>query len=125
MEPVSERDIEQVSAAWLATQAAGGFSDDWVERWQTRQCMDDNYMAMWRFVLKLCEGVADDSEIIGMIGAGPLWSMVNRWPDTAVGLIEAEVPTNPTLLKALSIILTDEPSARNRIDAILVRHRQE
>jgi hypothetical protein len=122
MEPVSNSDIRQVSAAWLAARSADEPVDDWVIDWQDRRGIRGDYMAMWRFVLKLCEDVrGDDSETIGMIGVDPLWSMIYRWPDETLALIETEAPKNPTLLKALSIVLTDEQSVRDRIDAILAR----
>jgi hypothetical protein len=56
-----------------------------------------------------------------MIGAGPLWGMFYRWPDRTVGLIEAGATMNPTLRKALSVVLTDSPVVRERIDAMLGR----
>jgi hypothetical protein len=122
-EPVSESDIQRVSAAWLAFQSADDSPEDWVEDWQDKRRSQGDYMAMWRFVLRLCEDVrGDDSETIEMIGVDPLWSMIYRWPNETLTLIEAEVPRNPTLLKALQIILTDESSVRERIDAILARH---
>jgi hypothetical protein len=121
-EPVSESDIQRVSAAWLASRSADESLDEWVIEWQDERLWQGDYVAMWRFVLRLCEGVRDDdSEIIGMIAADPLWSMIYRWPDETLTLIEAEVPKNLTLLKALPIILTDEPSVRERLDAIIAR----
>lgn len=85
--------------------------------------MNGDYEAMWRFVLKLCEDVAhDDSELIAMIGVDPLNGMIITWPDEALALIEAEVATNSTLREALSIVLTDSPTVRDRIDAILGGH---
>lgn len=126
MTPASDRDIERVSASWLASQAADEAPDDWVEQWQTKRCVDGDYMAMWRFVLRLCVDVSDDdSETIEMIGVDPLNGMIITWPDTALTLIEAEVVTNSTLLEALSIVLTDSPIVRDRIDAILARHGKE
>ncbi len=123
MDPASEYDIEQVSGAWLASRAVGSATDDWVENWQVRREMSGDYTAIWRFVVKLCENVAsNDSETIGLIGAGPLWDMIYTWPDKALSLIEAEVATNRTLVEALSIIVTDESLVRERIDAILARH---
>lgn len=124
-EPVSERDIEQVSASWLASQAADNPPEDWVESWQGERRMGGDYTAMWRFVLKLCEDVADDdSDMIGMIGVDPLNSMIITWPDKALTLIEAEVATNPTLHEALAIVLTTEQPVRDRIDRILERDEQ-
>ena len=100
LDPFSEQDIEQVSAAWLASQATEEPPDGWVERWQTRRCVDGDYMVMWRFVLKLCQEVAaDDSDTIGMIAADPLWCVIDNWPDRALTSIEAEVETNPRLLR--------------------------
>lgn len=120
-EPVSESDIQRVSAAWLASQSADE-PDHCVIDWQDERRSQDDYMTMWRFVLRLCEDVrGDDSETIGMIGADPLWSMIYRWPDEILTLLEAEVSKNPTLRKALPIILTDEPSVRERLDAIIAR----
>jgi hypothetical protein len=123
LEPVSDRDIDRVSAAWLASQAGDEHSKDLVESWQDTRFIGDDYEAMWRFVLKLCEDVEpDDTETIGAIGVDPLWGMVNRWPDTTLRLAEAEAATNPTLVQALAIVLTSEQSVRNRMDAILARH---
>jgi len=80
---------------------------------------------MWRFVLKLCEDVAnDDSDMIGMIGAGPLHDVIDTWPDAALTSIEAEVDATPTLLRALSIVIAPTALAQQRIDAILARHGQ-
>jgi hypothetical protein len=126
LEPASESEIEQVSASWLASQEAGDAPDGWVENWQDERYMSGDCIDIWRFVLKLCEDVAaDDGEMIGMIGAGPLWAMFYRWPDRALALIEAEATTNQTLLKALSIVLTDSPAVRDRINAILGRDGED
>jgi hypothetical protein len=66
LESPNEREIERVSASWLASQEAGDPPDSWVESWQDDRCMADEYMAMWRFVLKRCENVtADNDETIG------------------------------------------------------------
>jgi hypothetical protein len=125
MEPVSESDIQRVSAAWLASQSAGDSPDGWVIDWQEERRGEGDYMAMWRFVLKLCKSVAgDDSETIGMIGADPLWFMIYTWPDETAGLIEAEVPKNPTLLRVLAGTWTQGFPIRERLDAILARHGQ-
>jgi hypothetical protein len=122
MELVSDSDIRQVSAAWLAARSADDPVDDWVEDWQDRRGIRGDYMAMWRFVLRLCDDVQDgDSDTIGMIGVDPLWSMVNRWPDETFSLLEGEVAKNPTLLEALSSVITDDPAVRDRLDAILAR----
>jgi hypothetical protein len=119
---VSESDIQRVSAAWLASQSADDSPDHWVIDWQEYRRGQGDYMTMWRFVLRLCEDVGGgDSETIEMIGVDPLWFMIHTWPDETLTLIEAEVPKNPTLLKALPIILTDEPSVRERLDAIISR----
>ena len=120
LEPASEQDIERVSPAWLASRAADEALADWVENWQDTRCFRGDYMSMWRFVLKLCEDVVpDDSETIGMIGVDPLWSMIYRWADETLTLLEAETGKNPTLLEALSVVITDDPAVRDRIDAIL------
>jgi hypothetical protein len=117
------RHVEQVSASWLASQAAGDSPEGWVESWQSRWYRPDDYMAMWRFVLKLCEDVAsDDSKAISMIGVDPLNSMMIRWEDETLMLIEAEVASNPTLLKATSILLTTSDAVEDRLDAILARY---
>ncbi|HEV3322343.1 MAG TPA: hypothetical protein VG147_09160 [Solirubrobacteraceae bacterium] len=122
MEPVSDSDIQQVSAAWLAARSADESVDDWVEDWQDERRIQGDYMAMWRFVLRLCDDVQDnDSDTIGMIGVDPLWSMVNRWPDVTFTLLEGDAAKNLILLKALSSVITDDPAVRDRLDAILAR----
>ena len=125
-QPPSDSDIERASATWLACQAVGDAPDDWVEHLEEDWRRDGDYAAMWRFVLKLCQDVADDdSETIGMIGAGPLHDTIHTWPDKALKSIEAAVNGNPKLLQALAIILPHTQSIGERIDAILARHGQE
>jgi hypothetical protein len=120
-----ESEIAQASGSWLASQRAGEAPDDWVESWQDERRIADDYMAMWRFVLKLCDDVdREDDETIGMIGAGPLWGMCDRWPERTLTLIEAE-GVNPTLVKALAIVVTSDPAVYDRIDGILGRDNRE
>lgn len=123
IDAILARHVEQVSAAWLATQAADDPPEAWVHHWETKLAMRGDYMAMWRFVLKLCEDVAgDDSEAIVMIGVDPLTTMMIQWEETTLTLIEAEVVRNPTLLKAVAVLLASSDAVWDRLDAILARH---
>ena len=125
-QPTSDADIEQASAAWLARRAAGDAPPEWVQDLQLDWVRFGDYEATWRFVLRLCKGVADDDrDTIGMIGADPLHDLIVTWPDAVLTSIEAEVVTNPTLLQALTTIVTQTQHIRGRIDTILARHGQE
>jgi hypothetical protein len=115
-------DIERAAAAWLSCQARGDGPPVWVVE-LTMHCLRlGHYAAMWRFVLLLCAGAApDDSETIEMIGVGPLFSMITRWPEATLASIEAEVDSNPTLLRSLAVGITSMQPARQRLDAIVAR----
>ena len=98
----------------------------WVNDLEDRWRRDNDYAAMWRYVLKLCDDVAvDDTHTIGMIGAGPLENLVVRWPDEALPAIDIEVANNRVLLEALATTWTQGLAIRDRIDAILERHDQD
>jgi hypothetical protein len=119
-QPPSDPDIDRASSAWLAYQATEDEQYDWVIELQDDWLIHGDYDSMWRFLLKVCTDVAkDDDDTIGMIGAGPLYDMIHTWPDEALASIEAEASQNPTLLRALSIVITSVPAVRDQIDAIL------
>lgn len=123
LKPPSDELIAQLSRAWLTAQTADEAPSDWVESQQDDWVRFGNYAAMWRFVLRLCQDVSDDDDdTIGMIGAGPFWSVIHEWPDAALTAIEAETDLHPTLLRALSGVVAPTDLAQQRIDAILARH---
>ena len=113
-------DGDRAAVGWLECQRTGIDPYDWVEEQTLDWMRNGNSMAMWRFVLKLCETV-DDRETIAQIGAGPLYDMVRVWPDVTLPLVEVEAHNNPALLQALSGVITSKPAVRQRIDAILAR----
>lgn len=124
--PPTDADIERAAAAWLSCRARGEETPTWVEE-LTLSCLTQGHSAaMWRFVLRLYAGVApDDTETIEMIGIDPLWSMIREWPDATLASIEAEVDTNPTLARSLSVGITAQEPARQRLAAILARYGGE
>lgn len=118
-----DADIARASAAWLAYQATEDEQYEWAINVQDRWLIEGAYEAMWRFLLLVCADVEDDEdEIIEMIGAGPLENMIVTWPDAALRLVEAEVETNPTMLRALASTWTQGLPIRERIDRILAHH---
>jgi hypothetical protein len=122
----SDSDIARVSAAWLAYQATEDEQYDWVMDVQSKWQRYDDHDSMWRFLLKLCVDVPnDDDDLIGMIGAGPLEEMIVTWTETALALVETEVETNPTMLRALAGVWTQGLPIRERLDTILARNGVE
>lgn len=114
----------RTAVAWLECQRTGLDFYDWVENQTLEWMHSGDFTAMRDFVLELCE-TADDQQTIERIGVGPLYDMVRIWPDLTLKLVEAEADTNPSLLQALSIVMTSKASVRQRIDAILGRHGQQ
>jgi hypothetical protein len=123
--PSSE--IARVSAAWLAYVASDDPEHEWASDVAEEWTAEPNYEALHRFVLQLCADVdANDTDVIGRIGAGPLEDLIVKWPHRALAIVEAEVGTNRTLLKALGTVWSQgQPNVRRRIDATLARHRGE
>ncbi len=119
----SDKEVARVSEAWLALQATKDSQHDWsVDAKETWREAGD-YSAMLRLVLQLCRDVApDDGENIVMIGVSPLEDLIREWPDATLSLVEKEVDSNPTLLKALKSVWTRQQAVRERIDAILAAH---
>jgi len=123
LKPPSDERIAQLSRAWLTAQTRDDAPPEWVVEQEDDWVRFGNYAAMWRFVLRLCQDVSDDDDnTIGMIGAGPFWSVIHEWPDAALTAIEAEAEPHPTLIRALSIVTTSTEIVEQRIDAILARH---
>jgi hypothetical protein len=118
-----DSEIERAAAAWLSCQGKGERAPSWVHDLTDSYVDSGQNEAMWRFVLRLCARVSPgDVETIDMIGVGPLYDMISAWPDATLGLIEAEVATNPTLLRSLSVGITSKQPERQRLDAILARY---
>jgi hypothetical protein len=123
LNPPSDELIAQLSRAWLTAQIGDEAPPEWVGEQEDDWLRFGNYAAMWRLVLRLCQDVSDDDDnTIGMIGAGPFWSVIHEWPDAALTTIEAETDPHPTLLRALSIVTVPTEILEQRIDAILARH---
>jgi hypothetical protein len=121
--PPSDELIAQLSHAWLAAQTAGEAPPEWVADQQLDWLRLGNYTAMWRFVLRLCQDVADDDDdAIAQIGADPFWNVIQEWPDTALAEIEAETNPHPMLLRALSSVIAPTELVQQRMDEILARH---
>jgi hypothetical protein len=124
-EPPNDERISRLARAWLTATMASEQPPDWVEDetlgWRGR----GDFGSLWRFVLRLCDDVADDdTEAIEQIGVDPLWTLVNYWPDAALAAIEEEADTQPKLLGALSIVIPPSHVAGSRIEAILAQHGQ-
>lgn len=114
--------IERASACWLATAAAGEDPEEWVSHLQLDWIGTGKWESMWRYILRLCEIVdPDNREIIGMIGADPLTSLMYEFPDQTLAAIEDVADRQPTVLDALSIVIGSE-AVESRIDTMLARY---
>lgn len=68
---------------------------------------------------------SNDLHLISNIGAGPVEDFVVKFGDQAMNLIEPELGSNPTLLKALAMVWRWDAPIRPRIDRVLAEHGQE
>jgi hypothetical protein len=114
--------VARAASVWLERQTHGE-AHDWIEELTQDWMYSGERTAMWQFVLELCATApSDNSDVIDMIGVGPLYDIISQWPESALSLIDGEVDHNPTLLQALGAVITSTPSVRGRIDAMLVRN---
>ncbi len=76
----------------------------------------------WRIILGLCAAVDPNDEwVIGMIGVGPIESILMRDGDAAMDLIEPAAEANSVLHQALRAVWCHSEPIRPRIDRYLAR----
>jgi hypothetical protein len=114
--PTGEQ-ISAVSETWLEVQ----------RHWWGNSALDQlefrkNKDLTWRLLLDICSRVdADDLDLAGDIGCGPLENFSVAYEDDAMDLVDTELPNNPTLLTTLRFTWTQGKEIP-RIAAALERH---
>jgi hypothetical protein len=82
---------------------------------------------MWEAIAGLCGRLRwdDEPKLVGVLGAGPLEDFVVKFGDQAMDLIEPQLDTNETLLKALACVWRWDDPVRSRVDRALKARGQE
>jgi hypothetical protein len=81
---------------------------------------DNDPELLWRVIQGLCSLVEpDDEQVVGMIAAGPLWSLVYNEGDRAMDLIEPVADRNPVLIAALKGVGAGDWPVAPRIERYL------
>jgi hypothetical protein len=124
---VSDEEMAQLSAAWLAYDEGEGPEHEWALFSQSELYSRAGFSGEARFVLQLCADVElSDEERIGAIGSGPLEDLIQRDPDKALAFVEAEIETNLVMREALTEVWSQgNQQVRVCIDAILARYGKE
>jgi hypothetical protein len=125
----SDEEIAQVCRAWISyeqrTEGTVIPDEDDPDWWAVEAVMDSEHnphcqMTQWRLILCLCSTVgSDDESTIGMIGAGPLETMIFSDGERAMDLIEPAADEHRNLLSALTHVWCFEEPVRPRIDRYL------
>jgi hypothetical protein len=122
-DPTDEQ-LAEVARGWLNYQATKD-EEFW---WAAEAVMESSaQLALgWRVLLAiLAEVDPGDRDRLIDIGCGPIESLIFRFGDEFVDLVEAEIPRTPLLLQALTAVCCWDEPARPRIDRILAEHGLE
>ena len=121
----SDDEIRGLCEAWLAYHREdhdGGVDTDDPNWWAVEAAMDAecDLERIWRVIQVLCELATPDDPAVGMIGWGPMVSMIYQCGgNAAMDLIEPAAERNATLFAALTHVSAFSDPVRPRIERYL------
>jgi hypothetical protein len=124
----SDDELRELCEAWLTYHSEppdGGVDTNDPNWWAVDAAMDAEHELgrIWRLVQLLCELAAPDDPAVGMIGAGPVESMIQmHGGDATLDLIEPAAEHNATLFAALTHVWAFSDPVRPRIERYLQKH---
>ncbi len=111
---LAEVSPDEIAAAWIRHGARPSWTEDDPDRWAAQLFVESNAvyehgdgMTIRPILLALIEAAADDDDMIGRVGAGPLENFVSNDP-SAVRWLEQQCRHNERLRDALASAWFDD-----------------